>query len=135
MDHEETSSDLRNRLWQLELDIYKARGSGDLHVYASHVNENLLVWPPWSAAPMRSADLRRQAERFDDTHQEILALTLVAFSVDGDTAMLCYRTHRSRLPDGQPCDEHFHVVHVWLRRGGRWTLLGGMARPSTAAAS
>ena len=129
---EETLASIRDRLWQLELDIYAARGNGDLHVYASHVSGHLLVWPPWRTTPMRAEDLRRQAEGFGGTDQEVLTLSLIEFSMDGDTAILFYGTHRARLPDGRPCDEHFQVVHVWLRRDDRWLLLGGMARPSPA---
>ena len=129
---EETPAAVRDRLWRLELDIYEARGNGDLHVYAGHVSEHLLVWPPWRTAPMRALDLRRQAEGFGGTDREVLTLSLLDFSMDGDTAILFYRTHRSRLPNGRPCDEHFQVVHVWLRRDDRWLLLGGMARPSLA---
>ncbi len=127
---DETPASVREQLWQLELDIYKARGDGDLRVYASHVSEHLLVWPPWRTAPMRAEDLRRQAESFGGTDLEMLTLSPIEFSMDGDTAILFYRTHRSRLPDGRLCDEHFQVVHVWLRRDDRWLLLGGMARPS-----
>ncbi len=130
MKAEETWTAVRDRLWQLELDIYRARGNGDLDPYVSHISEHLLVWPPWRTAPMRAADLRRQAEHFGGTDQEVLTLSLIDFSLDGDTAILFYRTHRSRLPDGNPCNEHFQVVHVWLRRNDRWLLLGGMARPS-----
>ncbi len=128
----ETLASVRDRLWQIELDIYRARGNGDLGVYVDQVSDNLLVWPPWRGAPMRAADLRRQAEGFGGTDREVLTLFPVDLSMDGDTAILFYRTHRSRLPDGRPCDEHFQVVHVWLERDGRWLLLGGMARPCAA---
>jgi hypothetical protein len=123
---------LRDLLWARELDIYEARGKGDLGRYEAEITASYLAWPPQHAAPIDAAAFGRDVRKFAGSGAELLTMTLTGFSADGDTAILYYATHRTRLPDGQPADEHFEVVHVWLRREGDWRLFGGMARAAPA---
>lgn len=128
----ETAGRVRDLLWARELDIYAARGRGDLSTYASHVTETYLAWPPQQARPLDAAAFRRQVAHFAATDAEALDMTLTGFSLDGDTALLFHETHRTRLPDGRPADERFEVAHIWLRRDANWRLFGGMARRAPA---
>jgi hypothetical protein len=123
----------RRLIWEQELAIYQARGRGDLAVYAAAITPSYLAWPPRSQHPIDAATFRGQAAAFVQTRGETLEMRLTAFSLDGDTAIIYYETHRTRLPDGTPADERFDVVHVWLARDGGWRLFGGMARASAMA--
>jgi hypothetical protein len=119
---------LRDLLWTREQDIYRARGRGDLSQYESAITGSYLAWPPQHADPIDAAAFAREVRDFAGNGAEILTMTLTGFTADGDAAILYYTTHRTRLPDGQPADQRFEVVHVWLNRAGDWRLFGGMAR-------
>jgi hypothetical protein len=119
---------LRDMLWARELEIYEARGRGDLETYANRITGSFLAWPPQHASPIDATAFARQVRHFAGNGAERLTMTLTGFTADGDAALLYYTTHRTRLPDGQAADEHFEVLHVWLQRDGDWRLFGGMAR-------
>jgi hypothetical protein len=119
---------LRDLLWARELEIYAARGRGDLTIYENAIAPSFLAWPPQHPTPIDAAAFAGDVRKFAGNGAEILAMTLTGFSADGDAAILYYATHRTRLPDGRAADEHFEVVHLWLNRDGDWRLFGGMAR-------
>ena len=48
----------------------------------------------------------------------------IAFS--GNTAVIYYSTHRTRMPGGEPVDQHFEITHIWAFESGEWRLLGAM---------
>jgi len=119
---------LRDRLWARELEIYAARGRGDLKPYESAITCSYLAWPPQHATPIDATAFAQDVRNFAGSGAELLTMTLTGFTADRDAAILYYATHRTRLPNGQAADEHFDVVHVWLERDGDWRLFGGMAR-------
>ncbi len=119
---------LRDLLWARELEIYAARGRGDLGRYEAEITASYLAWPPQHARPIDAVAFARDVRNFAGNGDELLTMTLTGFSADDDAAIIYYATHRTRLPNGQPADEHFEIVHVWLRRDGDWRLFGGMAR-------
>jgi hypothetical protein len=124
----EAAPPLRDLLWQRERAIYAARGRGDLGQYASEITPSYLAWPPHRPKPLDAGAFLAQAAQFAGQGEEELAMTLTDFTVDGDSAIIYYETHRTRLPTGQDCDQKFEVIHVWLYRDGDWRLFGGMAR-------
>jgi hypothetical protein len=125
---EPSDAELRDLLWARELEIYAARGRGDLTQYENAITGSYLAWPPQHAMPIDAAAFAHDVRNFAGSGSELLRLTPTGFTADGDAAILYYATHRTRLPNGQSADEHFDVVHVWLRRDGDWRLFGGMAR-------
>ncbi len=119
---------LRDLLWAREQDIYAARGRGDLGRYEKEMTTTYLAWPPQFPRPIDAAAFARQVRHFAGNGAELLTMTLADFTADGDAAILYYTTHRTRLPTGEPADDHFEVIHVWLKRDDDWRLFGGMAR-------
>lgn len=120
-------------IWTLEQAIYAARGRGDMRPYIDHVARDYLAWPPRIPAPGGVDSLHALAGRMSAENREILTMTPVAFSLNGDAAVIYYSTHRTRRPDGSATDERFDVIHSWVRERGRWRLLGGMARAAQPA--
>lgn len=117
-------------IWEKERAIYAARGRGDLSVYLGNIATDYLAWPPNGRPPGGEESLRALSETMATQSQELLEMTPAAFSLNGDAAIIYYNTHRTRMPNGAPVDERFEVIHSWVRQGGTWKLLGGMARQS-----
>ena len=115
-------------IWNKEKAIYTARGAGDLKPYIDNVASNYLAWPPFSPVPTGVEALRRAAPKMAVENKEMLAMEFVSFALNGDAAIIYYKTHRTRLPDGTATDERFEVTHSWVREGGKWKVYGGMAR-------
>ncbi|PNU06632.1 nuclear transport factor 2 family protein [Novosphingobium guangzhouense] len=124
----------RTEIWALERAIYAGRARGDLSSYADNLAKGYLAWPPVSTKPLGTTTLKASAAS-THTSQEKLEMTFVDFSMNGNTAVIYYNTHRTRRADGTPCDDHFDTTHTWLREDGKWHVFAGMARitPGTAA--
>lgn len=117
----------RVAIWTLEQAIYEGRSKGDVSAYANTTAKGYMAWPPVLAAPMR-VDGFDAALANPQASQEELAMELIDFTLHGETAIIYYRTHRTRLADGTPADDRFDVTHTWIREDGAWRVLGGMAR-------
>jgi hypothetical protein len=118
----------RNGIWAKEQSIYAGRGKGDLQPYLSSLAKGYLSWPPLAAKPEGEDGLKATQRKMAGHAAESLAMTLDDFTLNGDTAIIYYHTHRSRLADGTPADETWEVTHSWVREDGQWKVLGGMAR-------
>lgn len=123
-----TKADAQAEIWAKEQAIYKARGQGDLRPYIDNVATDYLAWPPFSAMPTGVGDLNRTQSKMAVENKEVLAMEFVGFAMNGDAAIIYYKTHRTRLPNGTPADERFEVTHSWVRQNGSWKVYGGMAR-------
>lgn len=115
-------------IWAKEKAIYVARGAGNLKPYIDNVASNYLAWPPFSPVPTGVGALQRAAPKMAVDNKELLEMEFVSFALNGDAAIIYYKTHRTRLPDGTAADERFEVTHSWVREGGQWKVYGGMAR-------
>jgi hypothetical protein len=128
--HAQTAAEMetaRTQIWTLEQSIYAGRAKGDLTAYADNLAKGYLAWPPVSDKPLATSNLRASAAK-SYASQEKLDMTFVDFSMNGDTAVIYYTTHRTRRADGTPCDDHFQTTHTWLREQGKWHVFAGMAR-------
>jgi hypothetical protein len=115
-------------IWEKEQAIYRERGRGNLKPYIENVARNYLAWPPFSAVPTGVGALQRQQPKMAIENKELLQMEFVSFALNGDAAIIYYRTHRTRLPNGTPVDERFEVTHSWVREDSQWKVYGGMAR-------
>ncbi len=119
---------IRAEIWQKELMIYTARGRGDLDTYIANASAQYRGWPPSWAKPSGLDALRSDAAKMKSMNQELLEMTQEDFALSGDTAVIYYSTHRTRLPTGEAVDQRFDIAHIWVRENGQWRLLGAMAR-------
>jgi hypothetical protein len=115
-------------IWAKEKAIYAARGAGNLKPYIDNVASNYLAWPPFSPVPTGVGALKQASPKMAVENKELLEMEFVSFALNGDAAVIYYKTHRTRLPDGTAADERFEVTHSWVREGGQWKVYGGMAR-------
>jgi hypothetical protein len=114
----------RAAIWAQECEIYQGRGAGSLSSYIDMLAPGYLAWPPHQPAPIDGAALaKRPMAALENLHMQ-----LVDFTLNGETAIIYYQTHRTMLPDGTPVDEHYDVIHVWVTENGVWKILAGMAR-------
>lgn len=127
--HDDTASVLA-LIWPKEEAIYKGRAAGDANAYYSSTAKGYLSWPPMTAAPIRSQSLRPQGT--PKPSAEKIELTFKDLTVQGDTAVIYYSTHRTMTADGTPVDQRFEVTHTWVLEGGDWKMLGGMGRSMPA---
>jgi ketosteroid isomerase-like protein len=118
----------RADIWAKELAIYAARGRGDLDTYMRSASNKFLGWPPIWPKPAGLEQMRKDASRMKTQTQEQLTMTLEDFTLSGDTGIIYYSTHRTRLPSGETVDQQFDIIHVWVREAGQWKLLGASGR-------
>jgi hypothetical protein len=123
-----TKAQAQAEIWAKEQAIYKARGQGNLKPYIENVATDYKAWPPFSAVPTGVGALDRAQPKMAIENKELLAMEFVDFAINGDAAIIYYKTHRTRLPNGQPADERFEVTHSWVWQDGTWKVYGGMAR-------
>lgn len=116
-------------LWDKEQKIYLGRAAGGLDYYLSQISENYVGWPPGVAKPSDASALRESAKRMTGNNQEKLTMEKTGFTMEGDTAVIYYKTHRTVRPDGKAVNEQFENIHVYTRRGEDWKLIGALARP------
>lgn len=118
-------------LWSYEQAIYAGRAQGDLSFYINHADPDYAAWPPQSPAPFGRGELAEQGHRAAGRSGEKLVLekNLIRITADGKTAIVFYTTHRTTRSDGTAVDERYENIHVWLRRGHDWMIVGGMSRP------
>ncbi|WP_159982009.1 MULTISPECIES: nuclear transport factor 2 family protein [unclassified Novosphingobium] len=118
----------REAIWAKELAIYEGRGRGDLSLYLGNTATNYVAWPPFNEVPKGNDGLRATGAQLAGKTKEHLEMTFLDLALNGDTAVVYYKTHRTMRADGTPSDERFEVTHTWVMQDGTWKVLGGMAR-------
>ncbi|HUD28791.1 MAG TPA: DUF4440 domain-containing protein [Novosphingobium sp.] len=118
----------KQAIWTKELAIYEGRGRGDLSLYLGNTAKNYVAWPPFNEVPKGNEGLRATGASLAGKTRERLEMTFLDLALNGDTAVVYYKTHRTMRADGTPADEHFEVTHTWVMQDGTWKVLGGMAR-------
>ena len=131
----QTKAQAQAEIWAKEQQIYAARGKGDISVYQANAATDYLAWPPLRATPEGNDGLSKTGRELAGKNQEMLAMHLTGFALNGTTAVIYYDTHRTRRSDGTPADDRFEVTHTWVREGGTWKVFGGMARATPARAA
>lgn len=114
----------KDTIWAMEQSIYEGRARGDLSAYRNNVAPRYLAWPPTTAIPIGAGNLPTTVT----PSQERLTMEFRDFSMNGDTAVIYYVTHRTQRYDGTASDDHFETTHTWLKRDGKWVVFAGMAR-------
>ncbi|WP_446831760.1 DUF4440 domain-containing protein [Candidatus Foliamicus sp.] len=118
----------RDEIWAKEQAIYAARGEGDLQVYVDNASEHYMGWPPGWPTPLGIDQLRDSVEVMRGLDQEELVMEFGGITFSGTAAVIYYSTHRTRMPTGEPVDQHFHIAHIWALEGTEWKLLGALGR-------
>ncbi len=119
---------VRKEIWAKELAIYQGRGRGDLSIYLSSTADGFSAWPPHYDEPKGNDGLQQTQQVMEGLNQERLEMNFVSLVLNGDTAIVYYKTHRTMQADGTPADQRYDVTHTWVRQDGEWKVLGGMAR-------
>ena len=115
-------------IWKLENEIYQGRAKAGLKFYLSHVAPDYMGWPPQAPKPLDNSGLKTSAPDLVDNNKEKLTMEPVGFTLEGDTGIIYYQTHRTMLADGTAVDQRFEVIHVWKRNKDTWNIVGAMAR-------
>ena len=118
-------------IWAKEQAIYAARGEGDLQFYVDNASEHYMGWPPGWPKPSGIDQLRAGVEQMRGVDQEELAMEFGDITFSGNTAVIYYSTHRTRMPTGEEVDQRFHIAHVWAREAAGWKLVGALGRMAT----
>ena len=118
----------RDTIWAKEQAIYAARGDGDLSYYLGNASAKYKGWPPYSKTPGDLSYLKRMADGMVGQDQEVLTMELADFALSGNTAVIYYHTHRTRMPDGKAANQRYAICHIWTREDGGWKLIGAMGR-------
>jgi ketosteroid isomerase-like protein len=118
----------KKEIWAKELSIYDGRSRGDLSLYLANTATNYMAWPPFNEVPKGNEGLKATGAAMKGKTKERLEMTFLDMALNGGTAVVYYKTHRTMRADGAPVDEHFEVTHTWVMQDGTWKVLGGMAR-------
>lgn len=116
------------QVWSLEKEIYRERAKGNRAHYPSLISEYYLGWPASVTDPIAYADLMDFRERGEFPPGEVIKVWSNGISIDGDTAISYFSTHRTRKAGGEPVDQRYENIHVWVLRAGEWRLLGSKSR-------
>ncbi len=116
------------QVWALEQAIYAHRAVGDAGFYTSISSEHYLGWPAPGVAPASYESIKGFTSQGEFQPGEVIAVVSNGISVDGDTAISFFSTHRTTRPGGQKVDERYENIHVYVKRDGNWRLLGAMSR-------
>jgi ketosteroid isomerase-like protein len=123
-----TKAEVQAAIWAKEQAIYAARGRGDMQPYKASIARDYAAWPPFRDTPAGPQNLDAVQQAMIKDNKELLTMNFVSFVMNGDAAVIYYRTHRTRLPNGATVDERFEVTHSWVLQDGTWKVMGGMAR-------
>ena len=118
----------RDAIWAKEQRIYLGRAEGGLTFYLDNASDRYVGWPPFAPAPTDLSGLTATSNEMAGNNAEKLTMELVDFTLEGDTGVIYYQTHRTMLPDGTAVDQRWEVIHVWGRTSGDWKIFGAMAR-------
>lgn len=122
----------REAIWAKEMAIYEGRSRGVIDFYVQNASPNFLAWTAGTPAPFRIDRLRAGAATLRGHDREIIETTFKDFSLSGDTAVIYYQNHRTRLADGTPADQTYDNIHVWQKDHGTWKVLASMSRQMPA---
>jgi ketosteroid isomerase-like protein len=134
-DPAQDKAEATKEIWAKEMAVYAGRARGDISPYVDNVAADYAAWPPGTKIPGDITVLKRDRIQMGaglTTSKEKLAMSFVDLRLNGDTAIVYYRTHMTMTAAGVPTDGHYEVCHVWVRENGQWHVLGGMARPDGA---
>lgn len=129
----QSDEDALAEIWAMEQAIYAGRADGDLQPYLNAVSEHYKGWPPGAKVPADLSGLRAMAASVTGMNQEELEMELADFTRSGDTAVIYYHTHRTRLPTGEPVDQRFAIIHVYTLEEGEWRMIGALGRLKSEA--
>lgn len=118
----------RDEIWDREQAIFSGRSRGDLDVYIGFTSSHYMGWPPGSPDPLGVEQLREGAEQMRGKDQELISMKFGDITFSGNTAVIYYSTHKTRMPDGTPVDQTADIAHVWVRENDDWRLLGALGR-------
>lgn len=122
----------REAIWVKERAIYEGRSRGDIEFYLNNVSPNFLAWTAGTPAPFRVDTLRASGTTMRGHDKEIIDISFRDFSLSGDTAIIYYQNHRTRLADGTVVDQTYDNIHVWQLDHGEWKVLASMSRSMPA---
>lgn len=116
------------QIWAKEQAIFEGRSKGDLSPYMSFTDRDYAAWPAGRSAPVDAEALARDAIILAPATREQLTLEFIDLRISGTAAVIYFRTHRSRMPDGEPVDQRYDNTHTWVHDGQDWRILGGLSR-------
>lgn len=125
---DDTVAKARDTIWAKEMAIYEGRSRGAIDFYLNNASPNFLAWTAGTPAPFRIDKLRASGATMRGHDQEIIKTTFRDFSLSGDTAVIYYQNHRTRLADGTAVDQTYDNIHVWQLDHGEWKVLASMSR-------
>lgn len=125
-------TEVKDEIWAKELMIYSGRSRGDLSIYLANTAEGYKAWPPFNEVPKGNDGLKATGAAMAGKTQEKLEMIFLDLALNGDNAIIYYKTHRTMLADGTPVDQRYEVTHTWVLEDGEWKVLGGMARARPA---
>ena len=115
-------------VWALEQQIYARRAQGDTLFYSDISSQDYLGWPAPAEKPLPYKSIRSFAQQGTFEPGEVIDVVSDGISIDGDTAISFYTTHRTVRPGGERVDERYENIHVYVKRDEAWRLVGAMSR-------
>ena len=121
-------AEAKAKIWPKEEAIYAGRGRGDLGPYISFTDPDYAAWPAGGVGIVDVAALKKSGVAMAGRNKELISLEFIDLRVSGSTAVIYYRTHRTRTADGAAIDQKYDNTHTWVRDGDDWRIVGGLSR-------
>lgn len=122
-------------IWAKEMAIFDGRSDGNIAPYLDSTSAVYLGWPPGFKEPLPLGDFKAGADMAKGLKGEVTDVRKMGFTLNGNTALTYFLTHRTRLgegmaePQNRDVDQWYENIHVWTYEAEAWRLIGGMARP------
>ena len=117
-------------IWQKEMAIYQGRANADLSYYLSNTSDNFLAWTAGTPKPYNKQEFSEKQKAISGNNKEIITTKFDGFTLSGNTAVIYYTNHRTRLPDGKIVDQKYDNIHVWINEDCSWNVFASMSRPA-----
>ena len=132
---EAQASESEQAVWNLEHAYWHYVQDNDLSSYVNLWHKNFLGWPSVSQTPVHKDHITdwitsQTAKGFSFKPGEFKE---AAIQVTGGTVVACYwMTYAWKDKDGKGEERTIRVIHVWVKDGKDWRIIGGMSMPIPA---
>jgi len=132
------TSSATEQVWAQEQAYWRIVKSKDARAWAGLWSDDFVGWPFPKDHPVGKADGVAEFRTGKMFAAQILDYELQRESVEkhGDAVITFYRVkERLRHADGSESTHTARLSHTWMKRGGRWQIVGGMSAADTPPAT
>jgi ketosteroid isomerase-like protein len=122
----------QKEVWKNEEAYWLHRAQGNVQEYLALLHEDFAGWPSWAAMPVDKPAVRKFIEEeIKSTKILFYDIRPTAIRVFGNTGIVYYYISMTRRVDGREQSVSSRYMHVWLKQGPAWKMVGGDSVPNS----